>query len=232
MSTMRPSLLITWAAVLVLFLGFRLPWAFCDSTVDLLPLKACFEAQNDLKSISADFTQTRALKTLKSPIAVKGHFWFAAPDRFRWQLGDPPKTIIIGTDNGTVFIQPLRKHASKNSLPNPENSANRQTFQMVGLSGAGTLEEFQKHMNVLSLKTSGTRCHLEMLPKDPATSRGLSSINLDFDAGSGQWIGFEIVTREGSLIRTELNNVRTNSVIPGGVFDYDLRGFTVDHEKK
>ena len=232
MSTMRPSLLITWAAVLVLFLGFRLPWAFCDSTVDLIPLKACFEAQNDLKSISADFTQTRALKTLKSPIAVKGHFWFAAPDRFRWQLGDPPKTIIIGAKEGNMVIHPSTKHAEKSTLTTSGSFPSQKVFEMMGLSGKRTLEEFQKHMNVLSLKTSGTRCHLEMLPKDPAASRGLSSINLDFDAGSGQWIGFEIVTREGSLIRTELNNVRTNSVIPGGVFDYDLRGFTVDHEKK
>ena len=227
----RP-LCLEWAAGAVLSLVCHLQSAPVDSTVDLSALKTCLEARRNIKTISADFTQTRALKTLKSPIAVKGHFWFAAPDRFRWQLGDPPKTIIIGAKEGNMVIHPSTKHAAKNSLPNPENSANRQTFQMVGLSGAGTLEEFQKHMNVLSLKTSGTRCHLEMLPKDPAASRGLSSINLDFDAGSGQWIGFEIVTREGSLIRTELNNVRTNSVIPGGVFDYDLRGFTVDHEKK
>lgn len=216
----------------VLLLVCHLQSAPGDSPVDLSPLKICFEARRNIKTISADFIQTRMLKTLRSPIAVKGHFWYTASDCFRWQLGDPPRTIIIGTDKGTVFIQPLQKHAAKNSLPNPGNSPNGQAFQMMGLSGAGTLEDFQKQMNVLSLKTSGTRCHLEMLPKDPLASRGLSSINLDFDTGTGQWLGFEIVTREGSSICTELNNVRTNSVIAGGVFDYDLSGFTVDHEKK
>jgi outer membrane lipoprotein-sorting protein len=223
---------IKWAAILALFLGCQLHKVCGDSTVDLSPLKACFEAQHDLKSISADFTQTRALKTLKSPISVKGHFWFASPDRFRWQLGDPPKTIIIGAKDGTIVIHPSLKHAEIGALSTSGSFPTQKVFEMMGLSGKRTLEEFQKRMHVLSLKTSGTRCHLEMLPKDPSAARGLSSINFDFDCVTGQWLDFEIVTREGSSIRTEFNNVRTNSVINGEVFDYDLRGFTVNHEKK
>ena len=103
---------------------------------------------------------------------------------------------------------------------------------MMGMSGKRTVDEFQKHMQVISLRTEGSRCHLEMLPKDPSATRGLSSINLDFDYATGQWLGFEIVTREGSSIRTELSNVRTNSALDGGIFEYDLSGFTMDHEKK
>ena len=221
-----------WAALLVLFLGVQRPEAFCDSTVDLSPLKVCFKAQSDLKSISADFTQTRALKTLKSPIAVKGHFWFAAPDQFRWQLGDPPKTIIIGAKDASIVIHPSLKHAEKSTLSTSGSFPSQKVFEMMGLSGKRTLEEFQKHMHVLALKRSGSRCHLEMLPKDPSATRGLSSINIDFDSETGQWLDFEIVTREGSSIRTELNNVRTNSVIAREVFDYDLSGFIVGHEKK
>lgn len=232
MSTARTSLLIKCAATFALFMGVQVPDAPCETRVDLSPLKACLEAQGDLKSISADFTQTRALKTLKSPIALKGHFWFAAPDRFRWQLGDPPRTIIIGTKKGATAIHPLKKHAEKSDLSASGGFSTQRVFEMMALSGKRTLEEFQKHMNVLCLKTSGTRCRLEMLPKDPSATRGLSSINLEFDCKTGQWLDFEIVTREGSSIRTELNNVRTNSVIDGGVFDYDLTGFTVDHEKK
>ena len=227
----RPHCL-EWAAGAFLSLVCHLHSAPVDSTVDLSALKTCLEARRNIKTISADFTQTRALKTLKSPIAVKGHFWFAAPDRFRWQLGDPPKTIIIGAKEGNMVIHPSTKHAEKSTLTTSGSFPSQKVFEMMGLSGKRTLEEFQKHMNVLSLKTSGTRCHLEMLPKDPLANRGLSSINLDFDTGTGQWLGFEIVTREGSSICTELNNVRTNSVIAGGVFDYDLSGFTVDHEKK
>lgn len=232
MNTARASLMIKSAATFALLTGVQIRDASCDGTLDLSPLKACLEAQADLKSISADFTQTRSLKTLKSPITLKGHFWFAAPDRFRWQLGEPPKTIIIGTKKGGMAIHPLKKHAEKSDLSASRGFNTQGVLEMMGLSGKRTLEEFQKHMTVLSLKTCGSRCHLEMLPKDPSATRGLSSINLEFDCKTGQWLDFEIVTREGSSIRTELNNVRMNSVIDGGVFDYDLTGFTVDHEKK
>ena len=221
-----------WTVILTLLLAFRLQASPVDPSVNLSPLKACLDAQRHLKSISADFTQTRALKTLRSPLAVKGHFWFATPDRFRWQLGDPPKTIIIGAQDGTLVIQPSLKRAKISPISTSGNFSNQKVFEIMGLSGGRTLEEFQKHMKVLSLKSSGTRCHLEMLPKDPSATRGLASINLDFDSATGQWLGFEIVTREGSSIRTELNNVRTNPVIAREVFDYDLSGFTVDHEKK
>ena len=232
MNNARISLLIKSAAAFALLIGVQIPDASCSATIDLSPLKACLEAQGDLRSISADFTQTRALKTLKSPVAVKGHFWFEAPDRFRWQLGDPPKTIIIGTKKGGMAIHPLQKHAEKSDLPASGGFPARRIFELMGLSGKRTVEEFQKHVNVLSLKTSGTRCRLEMLPKDPSATRGLSSINLEFDCKTGQWFDFEIVTQEGSSIRTELSNVRTNSAIDGRIFDYDLSGFTVDHEKK
>ena len=229
---MRAASYAPCCIVLGLFLVLHSLRASGESTIDLSPLKACLEAQGELKSVSADFTQTRALKTLKSPVAIKGHFWFSTPDRFRWQFGDPPKTIIIGGRDGSLVIHPLQKHAEKTPASGAASAGNRKIFEMMGMSGKRTLDEFQRHMQVMSLRTEGTRCHLEMLPKDPSATRGLSSINLDFDSATGQWLGFEIVTREGSSIRTELSNVRTNSALDGGIFEYDLSGFTMDHEKK
>ena len=103
---------------------------------------------------------------------------------------------------------------------------------MMGLSGGHTFEEFQKQMHLLALRTVGSRCHLEMLPRDPQAMRALSSINLDFDTATGELRSFEIVTKEGSSILTEFTHVELNSKLSPDLFKYDLSGFTLEDETK
>ena len=56
-------------------------------------LTAWFAAQTNLQTWSASFIQTRSLKTLVQPLTSTGRVSVASPDRFRWELGDPPQTI-------------------------------------------------------------------------------------------------------------------------------------------
>ena len=58
-------------------------------------LEAWFTAQKNLHTWSADFVQTRALKTLTQPLVAKGHLAFAVPDEFRWELGQPAQTLSL-----------------------------------------------------------------------------------------------------------------------------------------
>src|SRR5690242_4121856 len=54
-------------------------------------LSTWLNAQTNIQSWSADFVQTRTLKSLTQPLTATGHIWFAAPNRFRWELGNPPQ---------------------------------------------------------------------------------------------------------------------------------------------
>jgi outer membrane lipoprotein-sorting protein len=188
--------------------------------------------QKNVHTISADFTQTRALRTLRSPLASKGRFWFQAPDWFRWELGDPPKTVLVGTPVGLTVIQPGKKEAKKSPLNTPGSLSGAGTLGMMQFPGSGNFEEFQRSIRVLALVTSGSRCHVEMLPRDAASIRRLASINLDFDRVTGEWLSMEIVTKEGSSILTEFSNVKINPKLNKEIFDYDLSGFKVTDEKK
>ena len=202
------------------------------STEELSPLKVMLAAQKNVKSLSADFTQTRALRTLRSPLLIKGKLWFQAPNEFRWELGEPPKTILIGSHRGITIIHPLKKQAEKKP-PSPAGSfSDSGSLGMMRIPGEGNLEGFQKQMQVLCIKSSGSRCHVEMLPRDPAAARGLASINFDFDRVTGHWLSFELVTREGSSLLNEFSNVQVNPKLPRGLFEYDLGGFKVSDEKE
>src|SRR5687767_11465483 len=66
-------------------------------------------AQSELQSWSADFVQTRTLKSLKQPLTSPGHLYFVAPNSFRWELGDPRQTIAIRQSNEVLLIYPPLK---------------------------------------------------------------------------------------------------------------------------
>ena len=235
----RPAFhsLILWALLcgfIVLLSGTETQATTSEASLDLTPLKTWLSSQRGIHSISADFTQIRAFKTLKSPLTIKGHVWLESPDRFRWQLGEPPKTIIIGNRGETMILHPSKHLAEKRQLSTPGSASQPQgdPFGMMGFSGGHSFEEFQKQMRVLALRRVGSRCHLEMLPRDPQAMRALSSINLDFDTATGEWRSFEIVTKEGSSILTEFTHVELNSKLPPELFKYDLSGFTLEDETK
>ncbi len=201
------------------------------SPADLAPLKALLTAQKNVTSLSADFTQTRALRTLRSPLLIHGKLCFQAPDEFRWELGEPPKTIIIGRHDGLMMIQPFKKQAEKKHRSSSNAFSDSGSLGMMRIPGGGNLDEFQKQVQILCIKTTGSRCHVEMLPRDQAAARGLRSINLDFDIASGHWVSFELITREGSSLLNEFSNVQINPKIPQDQFRYNLTGFQVTDEK-
>jgi len=218
---------------LAFILNTALSQASTFSAEELAPLQVMLAAQRSVHSLSADFTQIRALRTLRSPLLIKGKLWFQAPNDFRWELGEPPKTILIGTHQGVIIIHPSKNQAEKRPLSSSTGSfSDSSSLGMMPLPGEGTVEEFQKKMQVLSIKTSGSRCHVEMLPRDPAAARGLASINFDFDRVTGHWLSFELVTREGSSLINEFSNVQINPKIPREIFEYDLSGFKVTDEKE
>ena len=198
---------------------------------DLSPLKTWFAAQKDVRSVTADFTQTRTLRALRSPLTSKGRLWLRAPDWFRWELGDPPKTIIIGTPGGLTIIQPEKKSAKRKPLASPGGAMDSEAFGMMLFPGGGSFDDFQRRVQVLALETSGPDCHLEMLPRDAQAARRLSAIKWDFNTATGHWLRLEIVTRDGSSILNEFRNVELNRKIDKGLFEFDLTGFQITDEE-
>ncbi|TAL01476.1 MAG: outer membrane lipoprotein carrier protein LolA, partial [Verrucomicrobia bacterium] len=76
-------------------------------------LNGWFASQTNLQTWSADFTQTRALKTLTQPLVATGHISFAVPNKFRWELGRPAKTIALRQADEMFVIYPMLKRAER-----------------------------------------------------------------------------------------------------------------------
>src|SRR6476469_1232608 len=74
---------------------------------DLSPqVVAWLDAQSKIHTWTADFTQTRRLKSLTQPLTAHGKVWFSEPNKFRWQLGNPPQTIAVRAPDELEILYP------------------------------------------------------------------------------------------------------------------------------
>ncbi len=189
---------------------------------DLAPVKKWIARQDDFHGVSADFTQTRALKALRDPLKSPGHLWFVEPDSFRWELGNPVKTIVLRKGESVFVITPAKKRAERHTAAGRQDGI--QSMATMSFQLAKDFAEFQRKFEVLAISTESTNCHLEVAPRDPATRKFLTAIKIDFDTTNGEMRAFEVVTRDGSSMRNEFSNVRVNPKIDRHVFDFDFTG--------
>lgn len=200
---------------------------FAEPALDLTPVKKWIAKQDNFRAVTADFVQTRALKALRSPLASPGKLWFIAPDSFRWELGDPVKTIVLRKSDTIYVITPGKRRAERHSAADAGKQNGLQNMAAMNLQFAKTFEEFQRKFDTLSIDSDGTRCHLEIVPRDGQMRRMLSAIKIDFETTSGEMRTFEVATRDGSSLRNEFSNVHVNPKIDRRVFEFDFTGYEV-----
>ncbi len=211
---------------LLLFLGVVGPLAAVDPP-DLAPVKRWLARQEELHTLQADFTQTRSYKNLRDPLAAPGRLWYSAPGAFRWELGDPPKTVVLRKGENYYVITPGKKRAERTPTAALSQPGNARRMPMMDFPFAKNFEDFTRRFEVVAVSAEGTRCHLEVLPRDPQAKNALASVRIDFDTETGHLIAFEFVTRDGSSMRNEFSDVRINQKIDARQFDYDFTGYEI-----
>jgi outer membrane lipoprotein-sorting protein len=214
------------ALLLLLFIAQSTSLAAAE-TLDFAPVKKWIARQEDFRAVTADFVQSRALRALRSPLKSEGRLWFKAPGSFRWELGQPAKTVVIRKGEFIYVIQPEKKRAERSPAEATDKQSGAAALAMMEFPFARDFADFQKRFETLSIENDGARCRLSVLPRDPKARKFLSALKLDFNTTSGHLLGFELATRDGSSLRNEFSNVEVNPKIAPGVFDFDLTGYEI-----
>ncbi len=205
--------------------------ALAQDPVDLAPLKNWLSLQKSLKTLEADFVQSRSLRTLRKPITTSGKLWFTANGDLHWELGAPPKTVFLRNREGSFLIQPVKKRFQTLTV-GADAPTGTQGFQMPEFPLAADLGEFTKRFEVLKVEPQPTHCDAEVLPRDAQAKKYLQVLRLRFDPKNGQLYSFEVVGKDGSSLKTEFSNVRINQKIDPSVFTFDPNGYRSDSEKQ
>ena len=210
--------------VLFLAVSFIEAGASGGSSSDLQIVERWLQSNAKTRSLRVEFVQSRALKAIKNPLVQPGVLWLDyETGRFRWQLGDPAKTIVVSRENNQIAVlrTPLK----------------RVEFREAGGQGSGapglarlaqgfpkTLEEFQKRYRVLEVVAKGNAYEIAVQPEGPQ-GEAVSRFGFVIDQTRYLLKGLVIDLKDGSRITTTFQRVERNGKIEQSVFQPDLRGY-------
>ncbi len=189
-------------------------------------LRDWISKQAAIRSLRADFIQTRRLPALRIPLKKSGTVWFGTEGRFRWQVGDPAELLVLKSPNDFLVIEPKKSLARRFTA----SSAAARAMQELPMPIAISLDEFQRRFEVVSLKEDGARMDLRLTPKDPRLAEGLKSLRILFDPATGAVSLFEMTFRDGSEVSTEFTRIERNPTLPTELFQHDLRDFKIEDQ--
>jgi outer membrane lipoprotein-sorting protein len=175
-------------------------------------------AQTNIQSWSADFVQTRALKSLTQPLTAKGHVWFAAPNRFRWELGDPAQTIAVRGSNDLLVIYPRLKRVERFPLSGEQAGTWKDALALLEAGFPRSASELQAQYNILQQTIEEPIGRLVLQPRSAAARRMMAQIKIEFDTKDFSLRATELQFADGSSLRNDFSHAVLNPAIDSQQF--------------
>ena len=195
----------------------------CVHGAELSPAVAKWlNAQTNIHSWSADVVQTRTLKTLTQPTTATGHVWFEAPNRFRWELGKPAKTIAVREPQELLVIYPRLKRVEKFPLAGDQTGPWRDALALLEAGFPRSQAQMQEQYNIVSEKVNGDTCELTLQPKSAAARRMMPQLKVEFDMKNSALKGTELEFADHSTMRNDFQNAVLNPPIDPKMFNPEI----------
>ncbi len=205
-------LVLLWSLVLGIW-NFSGRAAETNSTVS-----TWIAAQANIHTWSADVVQTRTLKSLTQPLTAQGHVWFEAPNRFRWELGNPPQTIAVRGPEEMLVIYPRLKHAERYPLTGEQAGQWRDVMKLLEAGFPRSESEMQTQYNLLSQKMTGDICELTLQPKSATARKMMPQIKIAFSTKDSSLASTELQFADGSTMRSDFKNPELNPKLDQSLF--------------
>jgi len=208
----------TWSLVLLWSLALG-AWSFNARAADTdNPLSTWIAAQANIHTWSADVVQTRTLKSLAKPLTAQGHVWFAAPNRFRWELGNPPQTIAVRGPEEMLVIYPRLKRAERYALGGEQAGQWRDLMKLTEAGFPRSEADLKSQYNILSQHVNGDICELTLEPKSATARKMMPQIKISFSTKDSSLTATELQFADGSTMRNDFKNAQLNPKINESIF--------------
>ena len=185
-------------------------------------VSAWLTAQSNVQSWSADFVQTRSFKSLTVPLTEKGHVWFSAPNRFRWELGTPPKTIAVRATNEMLVIYPRLKRAERFALDANAAGPWKDALALLEAGFPRNADQLESQYDVENQVIQDAVVKLVLRPKSSAARRMMPQIQIEFNRTTQMLQSTELHFADGSLMRNDFSNSVLNAPVDPAQFSPQL----------
>jgi outer membrane lipoprotein-sorting protein len=183
---------------------------------------AWLNAQTNIQSWSADFVQTRNLKAVVQPLLATGHAWFAAPNQFRWEVGNPPQTIAVRAPSELIILYPKLKRAELFPLTGNQTGQWRDALSLLEAGFPRNQAEVEAKYNVISQAITNNQGEAVLQPKSEAARRMIPQLKVVFDTQKNVLLATEMQFADGSTMRNDFSNPVLNHPIAPTVFSAEI----------
>ena len=181
------------------------------------------EKQAGIHTWSADVVQTRALPSLTRPLEATGRVWFAVPNRFRWQLGDPARTVAVRTADELLVVYPRLRQVERYAFSADLDPAWQQVLALLEVGFPSDAAAFHESYEVLKTESVDGAWQFHLRPNSAAARRMLDGVRIQVARDDYRLLATELVFPDGSTMRTDFSHHRIDPPM-----DDDLFVFSAD----
>jgi outer membrane lipoprotein-sorting protein len=182
-------------------------------------VESWLRAQTNLTTWSADVLQTRNLKSLAKPLTAEGRVWFAAPNQFRWEMGNPAQTIAVRKPDEMLVIYPRLKRAERFSMDQQNTGAFKDTLALLDAGFPRSRADLDARFQIASQSVSNEIGTIILQPKSLSARRMMPEIRVSF--GTNDWAlrSTELHFADGSTMHNRFTNPKLNASIDEKLFN-------------
>ena len=208
---------------------FALLWQLSPTTareVDLTPVKRWIEAQSKLDSLYGTFVQERKMKTVRRTFKKGGSFWYQAPGRVRWDIGQD--YLAVKNDKEVLIMQPKKMKMKQHTLTGLREDERFRGLTFIEAGFPQTLADFQRGFQVTRIVKEDDYYSVETKIRDGKASLALTKLVFYIYEKDHQLKAFKMFFRDKSTIYNRFTRVFPNRVVPPGTFEPSTEGYKIE----
>ena len=180
-----------------------------------------FAAQTNMQTWSADFIQTRTLMALATPLKSSGKVW-VKPGQFRWELGQPPQTIVVRNPDELLILYPRFKRAEIYALDKIPPGPLKDAMSLLDVSVPRSRAAMEEHFELLSATITNSILQMTLQPKSPSARQFIGAVVMGFHTNDYVIAASQMNFSDGSTLRNDFTNVAFNQPMDPKLFETNL----------
>ena len=200
---------------------------FAHATEPTPLLASWLAAQTNIHTWSADLVQTRSLKTFHQPFTNHGRIWFAAPDRFRWEIGVPAATLAVRQPAQMLVLYPKLHRAERYPLEGAQTGPWKEALALLEAGFPRSAAELDARFKVLAQTFTNDLCEIALAPRSASARRMMPQIKIVFATNTFALHATELHFADGSTLRNDFSGAKLNEKLDDALFAPALDGFQI-----
>ena len=185
-------------------------------------LNTWMDQQAKIKTWSADVVQIRNLKSLTRPLKSRGQVWFRQPNRFRWQLGDPPRTIAVRKDDELLIIYPRLKQIERFAAGEDVDPAWKQVLALLEVGFPSDSETFFSRYELIRTTRLKKSWKFELRPAAEVARKLLDRVTVEISTRDFTLLATELIFPDGSTMKNQFIHRQLNPDLDEALFDFEI----------